>query len=138
MPMSYCSSSYIVAKIPTEPRIVARLIWASIRRARGRLRRACIVKERVASRDVALAHVPDVACAVDVLTKWVANSLTFHTLFSPALQSTVDCSVSRAHTFMFSLYVAEISQEILSGRLDVSRRQQQSQDSPRLSPITLS
>ena len=74
------------------------------------IRRAAIVKERIAQRDVSIAHVPDVACAVDVLTKWVANSLTFHTLFSPtALQSTVDCSVSRAHTFMFSLYVAEIS-----------------------------
>ena len=42
----------------------------SVIRLKHTIRRACIVKERIANRDVALAHVPDVACAVDVLTKW--------------------------------------------------------------------
>ena len=42
----------------------------SLIRLKHTIRRAAIVKERIAAREVSIAHVPDVACAVDVLTKW--------------------------------------------------------------------
>ena len=46
---------------------------SSLIRLKHTIRRAAIVKERIAVREVSIAHVPDVACAVDVLTKWVAK-----------------------------------------------------------------
>ena len=42
----------------------------SVVRLKHTIRRVAIVKERIAAGEISLAHVPDVACAVDVLTKW--------------------------------------------------------------------
>ena len=39
-------------------------------RLKHTIRRVAIVKKRIAAGEITIAHVPDVACAVDVLTKW--------------------------------------------------------------------
>ena len=43
---------------------------ASLARLRHTMRRAAIVRQRVAEEEIALAHVPDAANVVDIFTKW--------------------------------------------------------------------
>ena len=43
---------------------------ASVARLRHTMRRAAIVRQRVAEEEIALAHVPDAANVVDIFTKW--------------------------------------------------------------------
>ena len=44
---------------------------ASVARLKHAMRRAAIVRQRVAEEEVALCHVPDAANVVDIFTKWV-------------------------------------------------------------------
>ena len=46
----------------------------SVNRLKHSLRRAAIVRERVLDGEIELAHIPDVANAVDIFTKWVSLS----------------------------------------------------------------
>ena len=46
---------------------------AAAARLRHQLRRAAIVHERVRMGEISLAHVPDVANAVDIFTKWTSQ-----------------------------------------------------------------
>ena len=76
------------------------------------VRRAAIVKERVQEKEIELWHVPDAACAVDILTKWITGdkleqALAYLTGGTSKRGTSINVALAAIHDFFWDVQALE-------------------------------
>lgn len=81
----------------------------SLVRLKHAVRRAAIVKERVHEKEIELWHVPDAACAVDILTKWITGdkleqALAYLTGGTSKRGTSINVALAAVHDFFWDYH----------------------------------